>query len=128
MAGCGGARELDEILTSRENEVETVGVNDYDITVTVKVVKGDQSYSYTRQYRHIGLYQPYYTLGNSTNVQLKRERANSDDTNYKIIFKTRGNIEVDVTDTTTETLYLRYSMDKDTATQCRFDRITTDNQ
>ena len=41
-----------------------MNVDDYVIRVTVKVVKGDQSYSYTRKYKHTGIYSYYYTLDN----------------------------------------------------------------
>ena len=54
---------LIKLRNQRENG-STMNVDDYVIRVTVKVVKGDQSYSYTRKYKHTGIYSYYYTLDN----------------------------------------------------------------
>ena len=116
-------------LISEEKTCSTAGVNDYNITVTVKVVKGDQSYSYSRQYKHTGFYQLYYTLGNNTNEELTRDTSTDDKDDAEkgdaIVFYNAVNDKKYVYANTTDTLYLRYRMD--TATRCRFDRITTDN-
>lgn len=56
---------LSNLLIKLRNQNEngsTMNVDDYVIRVTVKVVKGDQSYSYTRKYKHTGIYSYYYTL------------------------------------------------------------------
>ena len=56
---------LSNLLIKLRNQSEngsTMNVDDYIIRVTVKVVKGDQSYSYTRKYKHTGIYSYYYTL------------------------------------------------------------------
>ena len=56
---------LSNLLIKLRNQSEngsTMNVDDYIIRVTVKVVKVDQSYSYTRKYKHTGIYSYYYTL------------------------------------------------------------------
>ncbi len=117
------ARELSDILESRESECAEYGIEDYDISVTVKVVKGDESYSYTRQYRHYGGYQVYYTRDNNTTAQLTRRGMSGTDS---LVFVNAVGDETYITDDSTGTLYLRYRMDTDTA--CRFTRITADDQ
>ena len=52
-------------LRNQSQNGSTMNVDDYVIRVTVKVVKGDQSYSYTRKYKHTGIYSYYYTLDDS---------------------------------------------------------------
>lgn len=116
-------KDLSDLLDSAENDYSKVGIRDYDISVTVKVVKGDESYAYTRKYQHYGFYQVYYTLNDKTNNQLVRHDMDGTDT--LTFYNAVGN-RTDITIGTTGTLYQRYRMDADTA--CRFTRITADDQ
>ena len=116
-------KDLSDLLDSAENDYGKVGIRDYDISVTVKVVKGDESYAYTRKYQHYGFYQVYYTLDDRTNNQLVRHELNGTDT---LIFYNAVDNPTSITAGTTGTLYQRYRMD--TATACRFTRITADDQ
>ena len=113
---------LNQNLKGREESCSEAGLHDYDITVTVKVVKGDQSCSYTRKYQHTGFYELYYTFGNNRNAKYTRQGMEGTDT---LVFDGAASTTYKVTASTTDTIYLRYRMD--TATRCRFDRITTDN-
>lgn len=114
---------LSQILESKESECSKYGIEDYDISVTVKVVKGDESYSYTRKYRHYGSYQVYYTLNSNTTNQLTRKGMSGTDS---LVFVNAVGSETTITDASTGTLYLRYRMDTDTA--CRFTRINGNDE
>ena len=114
---------LNQTLSSKETDYNERGIDDYDITVTVRVEKGGQSYAYTRQYRHTGFYQYYYTRDTS-NTQLERSGAEGTTT---LVMKNLATGEtVNIPNSSASTLYLRYRMDADTA--CRFTRITSTNQ
>ena len=105
-------------LRNQSQNGSTVNVDDYVIRVTVKVVKGDQSYSYTRKYKHTGIYSYYYTL-DDTNTRYSYSGAEGDTALRLTNMATRE--ERTVTKNDASTLYLRYSMDTDSA--CIFTRI-----
>lgn len=72
---------LSNLLIKLRNQSEngsTMNVDDYVIRVTVKVVKGDQSYSYTRKYKHTGIYSYYYTLDDNANTRYSFSGAEGD--------------------------------------------------
>ena len=116
-------KDLSDLLDSAENDYSKVGVRDYEISVTVRVVKGDESYAYTRRYQHYGFYSLYYTIDDNTTNQLLRHEMDGSD---KLVFSNVVGNTVSITTGTTGTLYQRYRMDTDTA--CRFTRITADDQ
>ncbi len=117
---------LSNLLIKLRNQSEngsTMNVDDYIIRVTVKVVKGDQSYSYTRKYKHTGIYSYYYTLDD--NVTRYSFIGAEGDTALRLInMATRE--ERTVTKNDASTLYLRYSMDTDSA--CIFTRINGNDE
>ena len=117
---------LSNLLIKLRNQSEngsTMNVDDYVIRVTVKVVKGDQSYSYTRKYKHTGIYSYYYTLDD--NVTRYSFSGAEGDTALKLTnMATRE--ERTVTKNDASTLYLRYSMDTDSA--CIFTRINGNDE
>lgn len=102
----------------------TMDVDDYVVSVTVKVVKGDQSYSYTRKYKHTGIYSYYYTLDDNANTRYSFSGAESDTALKLTNMATRE--ERTVTNDDASTLYLRYSMDTDNA--CTFTRINGNDE
>lgn len=111
-------------LRNQQANGTTIDVDDYEISVTVKVTKGDQSYSYTRKYKHTGKYTYYYTLDDNTNTRYNFTGAEGD-TALKLTNTATG-VERTVTKNEASTLYLRYSMDIDNA--CTFTRITANDQ
>ena len=113
---------LIKLRNQRENG-STMNVDDYVIRVTVKVVKGDQSYSYTRKYKHTGIYSYYYTLDNE-NTRYSFSGAEGD-TALRLTKMATGE-ERTVTKNNASTLYLRYSMDTDSA--CIFTRINGNDE
>ena len=117
---------LSNLLIKLRNQSEngsTMNVDDYVIRVTVKVVKGDQSYSYTRKYKHTGIYSYYYTLDD--NVTRYSFSGAEGDTALKLTnMATRE--ERTITKNDASTLYLRYSMDTDSA--CIFTRINGNDE
>ncbi len=115
--------DLSALLESGESDFATAGIHDYDISVTVRVTKGEESYAYTRKYQHYGKYQVYYTFDTSTTAQWTSHSMRGTDT---LVFTNNLGNERSVTKDSTGTLYQRYRMDTDTA--CRFTRITADDQ
>lgn len=115
--------ELSAVLDSGEASFKEKGIHDYDITVTVRVAKGEESYAYTRKYQHYGMYQVYYTFDSNTTSQWT---SHSMDNETSLIFSNTTGGTKTVTKDSTGTLYQRYRMDADTA--CRFTRITADDQ
>ena len=118
---------LSNLLIKLRNQSEngsTMNVDDYVIRVTVKVVKGDQSYSYTRKYKHTGIYSYYYTLDDNANTRYSFSGAEGDTTLKLTNMATRE--ERIVTKNDASTLYLRYSMDTDSA--CIFTRINGNDE
>ena len=94
-------------LRNQNANGSTMNVDDYVIRVTVKVVKGDQSYSYTR---NVTRYSFSGAEGDTalklTNMATREERT--------------------ITKNDASTLYLRYSMDTDSA--CIFTRINGNDE
>lgn len=119
----GDVQGLNELIKNSQASAEAAGVHDYDISVTVRVVKGDESYAYTRSYQHCGFYQIYYTLNDKTTNELLKYRLDGTD---KLIFTDAVGNEVTITATSRGTLYQRYRMNADAA--CRFTRITAGDQ
>ena len=115
--------ELSAILDSGEASFKEKGIHDYDITVTVRVAKGEESYAYTRKYQHYGMYQVYYTFDSNTTSQWT---SHSMENETLLIFSNTTGGTKTVTKDSIGTLYQRYRMDTDTA--CRFTRITADDQ
>lgn len=118
---------LSNLLIKLRNQSEngsTMNVDDYVIRVTVKVVKGDQSYSYTRKYKHTGIYSYYYTLDDNANTRYSFSGAEGDTALRLTNMATRE--ERTVTKNDASTLYLRYSMDTDSA--CIFTRINGNDE
>ena len=118
---------LNGLLVKLRNQSEngtTMNVDDYVISVTVKVVKGDQSYSYTRKYKHTGIYSYYYTLDDNTNTRYSFSGAEGDTALKLTNMATRE--ERTVTKDDASTLYLRYSMDTDNA--CAFTRVNGNDE
>lgn len=110
-------------LNIQKNDSSTIDVNDYDISVTVKVVKGDQSYSCTRKYRHTGSYTYYYTLDGDDKTRYSYSGAEGDSV-LKLTNLSTGNQQT-FSKGNASTLYLRYSMDGDSA--CKFTRLTSND-
>ena len=105
-----------------QQESTTIAVSDYEISVTVKATKGDQSYSCTRKYMHTGNYTYYYTLDNSA-TRYSFSGAADDSTLKLTNIATRE--QRTVTRADASTLYLHYSMDTDNT--CTFTRITSND-
>ena len=104
---------LIKLRNQRENG-STMNVDDYVIRVTV---------SYTRKYKHTGIYSYYYTLDNE-NTRYSFSGAEGDTALKLTNMATRE--ERTVTKNNASTLYLRYSMDTDSA--CIFTRINGNDE
>lgn len=113
---------LSEQLTNSESAYSSAGIHDYDISVTVRVVKGEESYAYTRKYQHYGMYQIYYTFDDSTAMWISHTMEG----NTMLVFRNSVDARKEIDGTSTGTLYQRYRMDVDSV--CRFVRITAENQ
>ena len=116
-------KELSDLLDSAEHDYGEVGIRDYEISVTVRIVKGEESFAYTRRYQHYGFYSLYYTLDSNTTNQLFRHEMQDSDT---LVFYNVVDNKTIITPGMAGTLYQRYRMDDDTA--CRFTRINADDQ
>ena len=96
-------------------------VEDYEITVTVKVVKGEQSYACTRKYRHVGCYQIYYTFNNSNNEFVKYGLNGKD----ALVFYDVVDQATTLKTGDTGTVYMRYRMND---SECRFVCINSNDE
>ena len=115
-----------ETLAMREESYKSKGIADYDISVTVKAKKDDETYAVTRKYRHIGMYEIYYTIDNGT-AQWTFSGFKKDETGEYLLFEAPGNQTRRITATDAVTLDMRYHIEDDAVYACKFERITTND-
>ena len=96
----------------------------YEISVTVKVVKGNESYACTRKYKYNVFYQLYYTYNDpESNVELVSYQKDGTD---RLVFSSSSpDGGMTLTNGSTGTLYLHRYMNKPTA--CQFTRLTSND-
>ena len=118
-------QNLSEIMQSREKSYTDNGLADYDITVTVKVTKDEETYAVTRKYRHVGMYEIYYTIGDST-AQWTFDSYQSSGTSPYLRFTNTANQELKVYNNNA-TLHMRYHNEDGVVYPCQFTRLTSSN-
>ena len=119
-------QNLSEVMKSREQSYEENGLADYDITVTVKVTKDEESYAVTRKYRHTGKYRIYYTM-DDTAAQWTFDSYQKDGETGYLLFKNAASQEKSVYASGNTTLHMRYHIEDGTAYGCTFTRITSND-
>lgn len=119
-------QNLSEVMKSREQSYEENGLADYDITVTVKVTKDEESYAVTRKYRHTGKYRIYYTM-DDTAAQWTFEGYQKDGETGYLLFKNAANQEKSVYANGNTTLHMRYHIEDGIDYGCTFTRITSND-
>ena len=119
-------QNLSEVMKSREQSYEENGLADYDITVTVKVTRDEESYAVTRKYRHTGKYRIYYTM-DDTAAQWTFKDYQSEGTSPYLRFINAANQELKVYNNSNTTLHMRYHIEDGTAYGCTFTRITSND-
>lgn len=120
-------QNLSEIMQSREKSYTDDGLADYDITVTVKVKKGDETYASTRKYRHVGMYSIYYTIGDST-AQWAFEGCKKDNNGVEyLLFKDTANQTRSIYASEAVSLHMRYHIEDGTVYACQFTRLTSND-
>ena len=112
-----------------ETSIASDGFADYDITVTVRAVKGNESYASTRKYRHVGMYEIYYTLSD------EREQSHwtlddwgkNDSGDSWLIFLNPPDRTKSVYNNQRLTISMQYLMGEGVAYECKFTRITSND-
>ena len=120
------AQNLADALTETIRAYEKNGLADYDITVTVKVTRNEESYAVTRKYRHTGKYQIYYTMDDGTGQWTFDSYQKDGETGY-LLFKNAANQEKSVYANGNTTLHMRYHIEDGIDYGCTFTRITSND-
>ena len=126
IASSTDLQNLSEVMKSREQSYEKNGLADYDITVTVKVTRDEESYAVTRKYRHTGKYRIYYTM-DDTAAQWTFKDYQSEGTSPYLRFINAANQELKVYNNSNTTLHMRYHIEDGAVYGCTFTRITSND-
>lgn len=119
-------QNLSEVMKSREQSYEENGLADYDITVTVKVTKDEESYAVTRKYRHTGKYRIYYTM-DDTAAQWTFDSYQKDGETGYLLFTNAASVPQRINGKNPVTLHMRYHIEDGAVYGCTFTRITSND-